>query len=976
MDENSPDHSIFATCPRQHKKSRTLSVENMQSINAAYAIAPSYSNTFESTGRSKTLGRLKSLARGTSPHRNRKETGVMSSSPNLSLLSSTHTESLTLSDIANMSALGSNRSNSEASQDSPARGSGSLKVNGEEQRSPNRISNDDLILQLQQEKKALRREIDFKENKLQANMHTIKTFWSPELKRERSLRKEETNRIITLREQLRVAQEENQHSQLTMQALQDELRAQRDLNQLLQDDFTSSSHRHDSSFAGLSSLTSDARLLQEDNDRLTRENELLQRTMEEMETRIEAQRQTLDTRDESVRKLLEMVQSRGVSNSDESDVDASVEIDALRVQMSDYESRLMDMDMVLHEKNKEIQKYKEEQNSEVFEDTSKSDTMQALINMKERKIASLEGIIHDLEDRLRLIQHERTISSAEQDENVKQLDIYKSHTTFMKSKIELLKSDLQKKDSEMVTLRTKLDTLNHQQSDSRQHIDVLKESLNAKEQRAAILQSEVDSLRGRLDEKQQILDQKQEQFIQMQEEKSTDRSELVHLQDTLEVKDRKIAVLHKKIENLAEAVREKDHWIEATKKKMASLQQDSSTNDSALSTMEEALTEKERIIEHLHSEIENVEEKLLERVDDMQEAKVSVEKKLDVMKHELGEKETSLSEVKEHASSLASAALKKDSKIKQLEINVEQKTEEVWRLESQLKKAQQAIVSSKTNVEHKEKLEALEKVTKEKTQEAKKCQGDLDRLLEILKETENEKHKKDDKITALEKQVRDLNDKIKSVSTQMVEEIKKKGAALNKDMAQLLLQIKNKDTRIEELEEALRESVKITAEREMVLAREEETRHKLEKQMEELVQEFEQIKNILGQTGGKLAATEASLHEKERCVQQMRFERRKQLEEVLEMKQEALLAAISEKDANIALLELSQSRKKTNASEVCLLRREKDSLVQQLKQQTQNRLKLLQDSEEQSQSSNKTRGNGKLRHRTENDEDDGEGIWA
>jgi ELKS/RAB6-interacting/CAST family protein 1 len=34
-------------------------------------------------------------------------------------------------------------------------------------------------------------------------------------------------------------------------------------------------------------------------------------------------------------------------------------------------------------------------------------------------------------------------------------------------------------------------------------------------------------------------------------------------------------------------------------------------------------------------------------------------------------------------------------------------------------------------------------------------------------------------------------------------------------------------------------------------------------------------------------------------------ERRKHLEEDMEMKQEALLAAISEKDANIALLELS-----------------------------------------------------------------------
>lgn len=44
------------------------------------------------------------------------------------------------------------------------------------------------------------------------------------------------------------------------------------------------------------------------------------------------------------------------------------------------------------------------------------------------------------------------------------------------------------------------------------------------------------------------------------------------------------------------------------------------------------------------------------------------------------------------------------------------------------------------------------------------------------------------------------------------------------------------------------------------------------------------------------------------------------------------LAAISEKDANIALLELSSSKKKTQ-EEVAALKREKDRLVQQLKQQ-------------------------------------------
>lgn len=45
------------------------------------------------------------------------------------------------------------------------------------------------------------------------------------------------------------------------------------------------------------------------------------------------------------------------------------------------------------------------------------------------------------------------------------------------------------------------------------------------------------------------------------------------------------------------------------------------------------------------------------------------------------------------------------------------------------------------------------------------------------------------------------------------------------------------------------------------------------------------------------------------------------------------MAAISEKDANIALLELSSSKKKKTQEEVVLLKREKDRLVQQLKQQ-------------------------------------------
>nr|CAB3243225.1 ELKS/Rab6-interacting/CAST family member 1-like [Phallusia mammillata] len=983
MAENDNEEcSVAGHCrPRPSSNGKTLSMENIQSLNAAYTTRPSYANQFEGKGRSKTLGRLNSLSayRNSNPGRHRARPSIMASTPNLSSATTNHNTTSSNGPTSDSPSV-NRRSGGQTA------GSSTLQVNGPGTDERKRYSGSDYILQLQQENEALRREIDLKESKLQSNMNSIKTFWSPELKKERSLRKEESIRILALREQFKVAQDENQHSQLTMQALQDELRAQRDLNQLLQDDYASGQRSDPSLFSGISG---DSRVLQEDNERLARENELLQRTMEEMETRIEAQRQTLDTRDESVRKLLEMLQCKGLSKSDDSSVVASVEMDALRVQVADYESSLAHTDMLLSEKTRELQKMKME--ADVYDDSaSKTKAMQSILDIKDTKIASLERIIHELEDELNLVRSDGAMNSAERQEEIKQLEVYKSHSNFMKTKIEQLKSDLQKKETEMVSLQTRLDTLNNQQSDSRQHIDVLKESLTAKEQRAAILQSEVDSLRTRLDEKQQVIDQKQEHLARLQEERSSNGSELSHLRDTLDVKDRKIAVLHKKIESLAEVVREKDRQITANSERMSALQQDSSTSDSALSTMEEALTEKDKVIERLRSSQESAEDKFREEVDDLKKAKRALEKRLEGLQKNLAEKETSLSEVQEHASSLASSSLKKDSKMKQIEISLQQKNEEVGRLTSQLKKAseeheenqtQQSVALAKTKEESKEKIEGLEKALKEKSEEVTRGQGELDRLLEILKETENEKHNKDKKIMTLEKQTRDLNGQIKTLNAQMIEEMKKKGAAQDKDLAKLLRQMKTRDERIDELEEALRESVSITAEREIVLSKEEDARHKVEKQLEELVREFEQTKAILAQTGGKLTASEASLHEKERLIQQMRIERRKHLEEAFDVKQQALLAAISEKDANIALLELSQSRKRTNAEEVCLLRREKDKLVQQLKQQTQNRLNLMQDtadtpSPHPPQSSKSQQGNGKTRYRPNSAEDDGEGIWA
>lgn len=316
--------------------------------------------------------------------------------------------------------------------------------------------------------------------------------------------------------------------------------------------------------------------------------------------------------------------------------------------------------------------------------------------------------------------------------------------------------------------------------------------------------------------------------------------------------------------------------------------------------------------------------------------------------------QTSLLDLKEHASSLASSGLKKDSKLKSMEIAWEQKREECLKVENQLKRAQNAALEAQANTEVAERIKNLEQEVARHKEDSGKAQAEVDRLLEILREMENEKNDKDKKINELERQMKDQSKKVaslkhkeqveKSRNARLVDEARKREDNMSESSHQDTL--RQKSERIEELEEALRESVQITAEREMVLAQEESARSLQEKRMEELLGAMEKVKQELESMRAKLASTQHSLGEKEAHLSTLRAERRKHLEEVLEMKQEALLAAISEKDANIALLELSSSKKKKTQDEVALLKREKDRLVQQLKQQTQNRMKLMADNYE------------------------------
>merc|ERR1712106_913109 len=54
-----------------------------------------------------------------------------------------------------------------------------------------------------------------------------------------------------------------------------------------------------------------------ESDHLTREVAILRETIKELELRIETQKQTLSARDESIKKLLEMLQQKGIGKEEE-----------------------------------------------------------------------------------------------------------------------------------------------------------------------------------------------------------------------------------------------------------------------------------------------------------------------------------------------------------------------------------------------------------------------------------------------------------------------------------------------------------------------------------------------------------------------------------------------------------------------------------------------------------------------------------
>lgn len=827
---------------------------------------------------------------------------------------------------------------------SPATSDSSIGSPSSPTASPRRVNGSDRMMtmaELQQENARLRKEVEAKETKLNSSMRSIKMFWSPELKKERAARKAEEEKYVRLREQFNVVSEEAQKRTATIQDLQKRLQKEREQ--------TERSSPASLSVQSQDELQQEIEILRVEKDRQDNETFILQRSLEELSARLEAQQQAMQAKDETIAQLMGMIKSNeGVEskqlemNKDHHSMD--------RKKLTDALNQLAKLREGIDERDRAIASLQEEVDHVRINNVSDELKQSANLLSKDSHIAEMNAQIGQLEAQIVNLKKAASDDEKRRREDKKQAEVYESHSKFMKSKIESLKVDLGKKDAALTAAETKLETLKAHQSNQQDHIGILQTSLSAKEQRIKNLQGELESIRGRLDVREDLLKQKEKKLISVSSEHSENSYAVENLQSILLTKERQITSLKQKCEGLEKDLHEKDLSISNVKSQLSSLKAEHASSSTVISNLEATVCDKDKHIEMLQSQRQRSGVESEEELSRVKRSNEKLESRVASLREQLSDKEVEASTLEKQISSLKTSLQDKTSKLSSSQKNIK-------RLEEQLKETgssddQVASELKSKNLE----ISRLEKDARKQQTDLRSREKDVKRLQDEVKEQNwkiqqltDDCEVKDHKIEDMEKQLREQSKKLVGVKrnqqlerekqAQLLNEVKKQEDQKDETTEFYQGELQKKDERIAVLEEALTESVSIAAEREELLAQQAQNADTATHRVEEMESEVERVRIETAVTNTKNASLVLALNENDIILSYYKSERHGMVEQLLEMRQNALLATISEKDANIALLELSPTA--SSDEEVKKFKAEKDTLVKELKEQTQKRMTLL-----------------------------------
>ncbi|TMS38867.1 hypothetical protein L596_005496 [Steinernema carpocapsae] len=496
----------------------------------------------------------------------------------------------------------------------------------------------------------------------------------------------------------------------------------------------------------------------------------------------------------------------------------------------------------------------------------------------------------------------------------KSISTHELHT--LKMKMEKSEMELAHRSNELSSAQAKLRAAEESNGDFSRHVQLLKDSVMAKDQQISLLHEDVDALRKKLETKNQLIEHKDVSIKNLETMLENVRAQLADSSQTVKEGEQKMNQMNRRIDQLESTLREKENELEVAKQR--------------LQAQPDVIFEKE-----MRTRLENAERdkiKLQQNIDE-------VRKNAEVERHE------QLEVFKEQARKdrLQIESLQKELSDRQ--ILLESQNEKIGDLDGELKRNIESGKMFKADVD-KAKLHA----------DLEEAHSEVERLLKIVQNLEKERNALTTKFTQLQSRTTpDVSVLTETPGTSS------RGGSIMKN-------------RIDELEEALRESVSITAEREMHVAQQKQINSQLSSQLNEALREISTLRKEMHDTSRS--------KDHEAINRAFEKERQKHLEQLLQLKHEAIVAALGEKDAHIALLEMSPREEVRDQLDT--LRKHREKLMQKLKIENERRAKLMEQINASATSPYITPGSGVgvptmdpgLSGAQNDQDDDAEGIWA
>ena len=380
----------------------------------------------------------------------------------------------------------------------------------------------------------VKRELDATTQKLGSSMHSIKTFWSPELKKERALRKEEAAKYALLSDQLKILRSENQKQSALIRQLEEELRLahMRNPDQEIQQHIDA---------------------LYSEKEHMSKEIYLLRETIKELELRIETQKQTLSARDESIKKLMEAMQTKGISGKMMEE--ERMEMERLRTRNIELETRLRHMENVVESKER---------------DSMKCEELRIDVNKKEQEILAMGAKMKTLEEQHQ--DYQRHIQMLKESLCAKE-----EHYNMLHTEVDELRQRLDEK-NQLIEKKTQAAmATTSDRNKLTQDLQELRDQVDIKDRKLNVLQRKIENLEDLLKEKDNQLDVARSRLSAMQAHHSTSEGAVSTLEEAINDKDKQIAQLREQRDR-AEQERNEDrefHDRELAEYKMKLIAMDS-----------------------------------------------------------------------------------------------------------------------------------------------------------------------------------------------------------------------------------------------------------------------------------------------------------------------------------------------------------------------------------------------------------------